>query len=86
MTEDEAKIGPCVHKIGADCIASDCRAWKWLEPHVEFLELEIANHSPVGSGWNNMTISETYKEGRIKSAWWRIKKNRTGYCGLAGKP
>ena len=87
-TEDEAEKLICpLNTPFMTCRASKCAAWRWLDREpLETREFSQMGQSPPGDGW----VCELSDEGRekfhLKSRWTRRNPDRTGYCGLAGKP
>lgn len=88
LTEEEAKTKRCCGPQGYRhdtegsyrCIASECMAWRWVEPETEYYpgysEGGIPLDKPAGDGWE--------KSGAGWSRQWPVV--RRGFCGLAGTP
>lgn len=68
------------------CIASDCAAWRWVDPKPFILtgdgvekEEQAAYDRLILAGW-------TRGEDASLGTWMLPPKDARGYCGLAGKP
>ena len=71
---DDSQFNP----VPAQCIASECMAWRWNNAALSLVEGE----EPEGSGWEKSGKPFGFVPGGQTSQRWI---RRQGYCGLAGK-
>ena len=92
MTEDQAKEKRCPfgqiayqvyagtgHSERQDCVASGCMMWRWEDDGKEY-----AFWDPHDDSWQYDPYNSGVDYSECKR-WSRMRNNRTGYCGLAGK-
>lgn len=94
MTEQEAKQKTCHRTLAATvmphnsrvefnsapCIGSACMAWRKIGPDEEQGDSFNEHTKPEGNGW-------VWRDHGVDNfGWFRPARNRSGFCGLAGKP